>query len=163
MKIIASLVCLGVIFLTLSNAKERPAAEILEYGIYSGSHENSLANSNAPTGQVMLGGSVKLEKLTNVIPARLKSKFGFRFVIHGKSEDKPVKLQLVYLFPEMQDQTSGNKIKHFTVDVLAQPEDKNLLMLWDFTESYELVPGEWNFQVYRGQERILEKKFDVVK
>ena len=140
-----------------------PAAEILEYGIYIGSHDSSIPNSDAPTGNVLIGGSVKLVKQTVEIPARLKTQFGFRCVLHGKAEDRPVKLRLVYLFPQMNDPSSGKKIDMWEADVLARPEDKKLYMLWDFTEAYELVPGKWTFQVFRGQEKILEKKFDVTK
>jgi polysaccharide export outer membrane protein len=35
--------------------------------------------------------------------------------------------------------------------------------MWTFTEPSELVPGEWTFQVFRGAEKILEKKFEVQK
>jgi hypothetical protein len=163
MKIILPFVCLGFISITAAYAAERPVAEVLEYGIYSGTHEQSVANTNAPTGQVLMGGPVKLQKQTDVIPAKLKSKFGVRFVVHGQPEQGPVRFHLVYLFPEMKDPASGRKIERFEANVSAKPEDPNLQMLWDFTEPYELVAGEWTFQVFRGEAKILEKKFAVVK
>jgi hypothetical protein len=162
MKIILPLVCLGSIFVTAACAAPQPVAEILEYGIYTGAHEISVANTNASSGHVLLGGP-KLQKQTTVIPAKLKNKFGFRCVVHGKPEDGTVPLRLVYLFPEMEDPASGKKIGRFEAEIFAKPEDPNTYMLWDFTEPYELVAGAWTFQVFRGEEMILEKKFDVVK
>jgi len=111
---------------------------------------------------VLLGGPVKLEKQTAVIPAKLKIKFGFGFVVHGQPEDGAVRLHLVYLFPEMRDPASDKRMDRFETTVFAKPEDQTLQMLWDFTEPYELVSGEWSFQVFRGETKILEKKFDVV-
>ncbi|HEY5915155.1 MAG TPA: DUF3859 domain-containing protein [Verrucomicrobiae bacterium] len=142
---------------------QRPAGEILGYGIYSGGHQESVADTNAPTGQVLLGGSVRLEKMADQIPAKLKSKFGFRFVVHRQPEGAPVKPHIVYLFPEMTDPASGRKLKSFEGDITAKLEDKNPQMLWDFTEPYELVTGQWTFQVFRGADKLLEKKFEVVK
>jgi hypothetical protein len=163
MKVFLSLLWLSILLTGAALGAQRPPAEILEYGIYSGGHQESVANTNAPTGQVLLGGPVRLEKKTDQIPAKLKSKFGFRFVVHGQPDDAPVKLHIVYLFPEMKDPTSGQKLKRFEADVFAKLEDKKPQMLWDFTEPHELVTGEWTFQVFRGEDKLLEKKFEVVK
>ena len=62
----------------------------------------------------------------------------------------------------MKDPTSGRRTKTFAVDVVVKREDRNTYMLWDFTEHYELVSGPWTFQVFRGSNKILEKRFDVV-
>ena len=163
MKIILPPLCLGLFLATTSIGAQRPAAEIIEYGIYSGGHERSVADTNAPTGRLLLGGPVKLEKQTSRIPARLKSKFGFRFVVHGEPSGAGVRLHFRYLFPEMKDQASGTEMKSYDVSAVAKLEDKNPQMLWDFGEPYELVTGEWTFQVLRGEEIILEKKFEVVQ
>jgi hypothetical protein len=144
-------------------AAQRPAAEILEYGIYSGGHKESVPDTNAPTGQLLIGGPVRLEKKTDQIPAKLKTKFGFRFVVHSQPENAQVKLHFVYLFPEMKDPNSDQKLKRYETDAFAKAEDKNPQMLWDFTEPHELVAGEWTFQVFRGEDKLLEKKFEVVK
>src|SRR5437867_2302536 len=111
MRIILPFVCLGFVFLTATCAAQRPAVEILEYGIYAGTRGQSVADKDALTGQVLLGGAVKLQKQTAVIPAKLKNKFGFRFVVHGQPEDGPVRLHFVYLFPEMKDPASGRKLE----------------------------------------------------
>jgi len=162
MKTLFLFVAIGLLLITAVRAGEAPAAELLEYGVYSGSSESLVAVPGSPTDQMMLGGRVRLEKTTDQIPARLKSKFGFRFVVHGQANDTPVRLRLVYLFPEMKDPTSGRRTKTFAVDVVVKREDRNTYMLWDFTEHYELVSGPWTFQVFRGSNKILEKQFDVV-
>jgi len=163
MRVVLSSVCLSVLLTAVVAAAQRPAAEILEYGIYSGGHQESVGDTNAPSGRLLLGGPVRLEKKTDEIPAKLKTKFGFRFVVHGQPESGQVKLRFVYLFPEMRNPTSGQKLKRYETEAFAKAEDKNPQMLWDFTEPQELVTGEWTFQVFRGEEMLLEKKFEVVK
>ena len=61
----------------------------------------------------------------------------------------------------MTDSASGKKSRRFDADCHGKPEDKNDGIMWTFTEPSELVSGEWTFQVFLGQEKILEKKFDV--
>src|SRR4051812_21497207 len=106
MKITLTSLCLSLFLGALSLAAQGPDAEIIEYGIYSGGHERSVTDTNAPSGKLLLGGPVKLEKQTTRIPAKLKSKFGFRFVVHGEPAGAAVKLRFRYLFPEMKDQAS---------------------------------------------------------
>ena len=158
-----SLVCFGLTLALQGSSAVQPKAEILDYGIYSGGHDESVRNPDAPTETVLPRGPAKLVKQTDQIPAKLKSKFGFRWVLHGKVTEPPVSLRLVFLFPPMDDPYAGKKVEKWEAAVMAPTEDRNLHMLWDFTEAYELVPGPWTFQVFRGSEKILEKRFDVVK
>jgi hypothetical protein len=147
----------------LVNAADRPLAEILDYGIYAGGNNQTIVDTNAPTGLVLQGqGGLQLEKQTTTIPARLGLQFGFRFVVHGKS-DEHLNLHVVWLYPEITDKTSGKKSKRFDADCSGKAEDKNSSILWTFTEPSELVPGEWVFQVFQGRDKILEKKFVVKK
>jgi hypothetical protein len=154
---------LGLVVSTTANAEPRPMAEILEYGIYSDTHLQSVVNTNAPTGKLFLGAQGMLERRTNIIPAKLKSVFGFRFVVHGRLEDGPIQLHMVYLYPNMEDPVSGKNTHSFEANFSVKPEDRNPVMQWGFTEPFELVTGEWTFRVFCGNEMILEKKFEVVK
>jgi hypothetical protein len=106
---------------------------------------------------------VKLEKQTNRIPARLKSKFGFRYVVHGEPAGAPVRLHFRYLFPQIKDQASGKEMNSYDMSAVAKLEDRNPQMLWDFGQPSELVSGEWTFQILLGEQIILEKKFEVVR
>jgi hypothetical protein len=72
-------------------------------------------------------------------------------------------LHTVWLYPEITDSKTGRKSKRFDADCHGKPEDRNAGIMWTFTEPSELVSGEWTFQVYRGEEKILEKKFEVEK
>jgi hypothetical protein len=146
------------------SAAERPMAEILDYGIYTGEQNEVILDPSTPTGSVLQGRGVStLVKQTTKIPAQLGTQFGFRFIVHGKKEDGEIKLHTVWLYPEITDSKTGRKSRRFESDCHGKPEAKNVGIMWTFTEPSELVPGEWTFQVYRGREKILEKKFEVEK
>jgi hypothetical protein len=157
---------LFAMFICCNNAKaaERTMAEILDYGIYTGEQNEVILDPSAPTGSLLQGRGVsRLVKQTTKIPARLGTQFGFRFVVHGKKEEGEIKLHTVWLYPEITDSKTGKNSRRFDSGCYAKPEDKNAGIMWTFTEPSELVPGEWIFQVYRGGEKILEKKFEVEK
>lgn len=152
-------------FLLLSSvviAEEQIKIEIVEFGIYSRSERHSTPDASAPTGQVFMGGKVTLKEQTGVIPAVLGGKFGFGYSVTGNN-GKPVPLTVVYHFPKMTDPQTLKEFSHYVKNVKTIPEEPLPRMLWDFTESWELVPGDWIFQIYQGKTKLVEKKFTVVK
>jgi hypothetical protein len=164
MKTILSLVVIGLVCVTVAGAAGRPVAEIVDYGIYTGGQNQAIVETNAPAGLFLQGrGELKLERQTTKIPARLGTKFGFRFVVHGKKEDGDIQVHFVWLYPEITYKDTGKKSKRFEGDFHGSPEDRNAAIWWTFTEPSELVAGEWTFQVFLSNEKVLEKKFDVEK
>jgi hypothetical protein len=164
MKNILLNIIIGFFFVSIADAADRSVAEIIDYGIYTGGQNQAIAETNAPTGLFLQGrGELKLAKQTTKIPAKLGTQFGFRFVVHGGRQDGEIKLHTVWLYPEITDRVTGKKSSRFDADCHGKPEDKNAGIMWTFTEPSELVPGEWTFQVFQGEQKLLEKKFDVQK
>ena len=164
MKTILPSLFIALFCITVARAAERPMAEIVDYGIYTGEQNEVILETNTPTGSVLQGRGVsRLVKQTTKIPAKLGTQFGFRFVVHGKKEDGEIKLHTVWLYPEITDSKTGRKSTRFDANCHGKPEDRNDGIMWTFTEPSELVSGEWTFQVYRDGEKILEKRFDVEK
>jgi hypothetical protein len=153
-----------LICIAIARAVDPPAAEIVDYGIYTGGQNEVIAETNTPTGSVLQGRGVsRLVKQTTKIPARLGTQFGFRFVIHDSNREGEVKLHFVWLYPEITDSSTGRKSTRFEADAHGKPEDKNAGIMWTFTEPSELASGDWTFQVFRDGGKILEKKFEVQK
>ena len=161
MKIIA-LITSFILLSVIVFAEEQIQIEIVEFGVYSGSDGQSVSDSSAPTGQRFMDGQVKLTEQTDEIPAILGGKFGFGFVVKGDTED-PVPLTVIYHFPKMTDPQTLREITHYKKNIKTRPNEPVPHMLWDFTESWELVPGEWIFQIYQGKIKLAEKTFTVVK
>jgi hypothetical protein len=160
------LLYLFTLLICIANARaaERPVAEIVDYGIYTGEENKVIVETNTPTGSLLQGrGVCRLAKQTTEIPAELGTQFGFRFVVHDSKKNGKVKLHCVWLYPEITDTATGRKSTRFESDANGKPEDRNDGIMWTFTEPSELVPGDWTFQVFKDGEMILEKTFKVQK
>src|SRR5579859_4954084 len=122
MKTILLFLFVSLICTTIVEAVERPVAEIVDWGIYTGEQNKVIVT---PTGSVLQGRGVsRLVKQTTKIPARLRTQFGFRFVIHDSNKDAEVKLHFVWLYPEITDSATGRKSTRFEGDGHGKPEDR---------------------------------------
>jgi hypothetical protein len=139
-------------------------ARIIEYGIYKGAPEKTIKGSEAGTGDVELGGSIRLVKKTEKVPASLGTKFGIKFYLPVELRKNEVVLKYVFLVPGLKDPLTG-KIQE-RIEVPGKYDggaDGIALMFYDFTDKWELVPGKWTFQVFYGDEKLIEKTFTIVK
>ena len=125
----------------------------VEYGVFTAQikdpqpGERILARANQPIEQ------------TTEVPARLGTKFGVRYQLAGKQEtDTP--LTLLYFTPGLigPDGKRQDKIELQQKLVPGAPLD---VMAFEFTEHYEVVPGEWQFMVFQGDRKLVEQRFTV--
>lgn len=125
----------------------------IEYGVFKSQikdpqpGERILARANQPIEQ------------TATVPARLGTKFGVRYQLAGKTEtDTP--LTLLYFTPGLvgPDGKRQDKIELQQKLVPGAPLD---VMAFEFTEHYEVVPGEWQFMVFQGDRKLVEQRFIV--
>ena len=90
---------------------------------------------------------------TQVIPAKLGSKFGLRYTLAGKQVgDAP--LTLLYLTPGVVTPDGLRHDKFVVQQPMVQGAGADL-MAFEFSETYEVVPGEWRFMVFQGDRLIL--------
>ncbi|MBM7062118.1 DUF3859 domain-containing protein [Pseudomonas sp. UL073] len=110
-------------------------------------------------GERVLTNSHQQIDTTTEIPARLGTKFGLRFSLSGKRlDDTP--LTLLYLTPGVTgpDGKRQDKFEVLQKLVVGAPQD---IMAFEFTEPYEMVPGEWHFLVFQGDRKLAEQRFTV--
>ncbi|CAD5110239.1 DUF3859 domain-containing protein [Zestomonas carbonaria] len=125
----------------------------VEHGIFI-----SQAKDLQPGERVLTRSNQQIEP-TGQIPARLGTKFGLRFSLSGKrADDTP--LTLLYLTPGVvtPDGQRHDKFEVVQKLVVGAPQD---VMAFEFTESYEVVPGEWHFLVFQGDRKLAEQRFTV--
>lgn len=96
---------------------------------------------------------------TDQIPARLGTKFGLRMRLAGKQAGA-APLTLLYLTPGVVT-PDGQRHDKFELLQKVTPEMEQEVMAFEFTESYEVVPGEWHFMVFQGDRKIAEQRFQV--
>ncbi|MBD9425327.1 DUF3859 domain-containing protein [Pseudomonas sp. PDM15] len=126
----------------------------VEYGVFA-----SAPIKDPQPGERILSRANQPIEQTEVVPARLGTKFGVRYQLTGKAEtEKP--LTLMYFTPGLigPDGKRQDKIELQQKLVVGAPQD---VMAFEFTEHHEVVPGEWQFMVFQGDRKLLEQRFTV--
>lgn len=95
---------------------------------------------------------------TRAIPAELGVKFGIRFTLAGKAPGNRVKY--LYLTPGVVHPDGARHDKYEVVRELSVTAGFHLIA-FQFTEEYEIVPGEWQFMVFEGDRLLLKESFAV--
>ncbi|AHL73814.1 helicase [Stutzerimonas stutzeri] len=95
----------------------------------------------------------------DTVPMKIGTKFGLRYQLDGKrADDTP--LTLLYLTPGVVD-PSGERHDRYEVIQKLVPDAPLDVMAFEFTETHELVPGEWHFMVFQGDRKLAEQRFQV--
>ncbi len=124
-----------------------------EYGVFEHSHRDP-----QPGERVLISGEPRLHS-TDQVPARLGTRFGLRLRLENKrADDTP--LTLLYLTPGVVD-PAGQRHDRYEVVQKLSPGAAAEVMAFEFSEPYEVVPGEWHFLVFQGNRKLAEQRFQV--
>lgn len=125
----------------------------VEYGVFESRYQDF------KPGERVLTSTDQSIQQTEVVPARLGTKFGLRYTLVGKREnDTP--LTLLYLTPGVTT-PDGQRHDKFEVIQKMAPGAPQDVMAYEFTETHEVVPGAWHFMVFQGDRLLAEKRFEV--
>lgn len=148
----SSLLIGGLLLSALASAQVQVQGPV-EYGLFI-----SNAKEFAP-GERLLTRSDQIIEPTQVIPGKLGSKFGLRYSLAGKQAgDAP--LTLLYLTPGVVTPDGLRHDKFVVQQPMVQGAGADL-MAFEFSETYEVVPGEWRFMVFQGDRLLAEQTFEV--
>ena len=131
----------------------------VEYGIFQ-----SQVQDFEP-GQRVLTNQQQAIETTQVIPAKLGTKFGLRYQLAGKRKgDQP--LTLLYLTPGVVTPDGLRHDKFVVQQEMAEAAEAAEaavadVMAYEFSEYHEVVPGEWHFLVFQGDRKLVEQRFEV--
>lgn len=125
----------------------------VEYGVFEG------PKAQLQSGERVLRRNNEAILQTEVVPAKLGTKFGMRYQLVGKvAEDVP--LTLLYFTPGIRT-ADGLRHDKFEVTQKLVPGAPQEVMAYEFTESHEVVPGEWRFMVFQGDRLLAQQRFTV--
>ena len=125
----------------------------VEFGVFEGS------KAELQSGERVIRRSNESIQATHTVPAKLGTKFGIRYQLAGKTaEGQP--LTLLYFTPGIR---TPDGVRHDKLEVVQKllpgaPQD---VMAYEFTESHEVVPGEWRFMVFQGDRLLTQQRFTV--
>lgn len=111
--------------------------------------------------RLLVGGSKETVEATKQFKAELGTKFGIRFNVTGKSLNKPNVVTMLYLTPGIVEK-DGLRHDKYTVtkdlDINASSHD----MAFQITETYEQVPGVWEFMIFDGDKLLVRDFFELL-
>jgi hypothetical protein len=125
----------------------------VEYGLFASQYQDF-----KPGERVLTRSNQQIER-TEVIPARLGSKFGMRYTLVGKTVDG-APLTLLYLTPGVTT-PDGKRHDKFAVVQPLVPGAPQDVMAFEFSEAHEVVAGEWHFMVFQDDRKLAEQRFQV--
>jgi hypothetical protein len=133
-------------------AEVRVEGEV-EHGIFVSEYQDF-----QPGERVLTRHQQPIER-SEVIPAKLGTKFGLRYRLAGKTAGE-APLTLLYLTPGV---TTPDGVRHdkFVVVRKLVPEAAQDTMAFEFSEPYEVAPGEWHFLVFQDDRKLAEQRFVV--
>ncbi len=122
--------------------------DIVEAGLYEAGPANSLQFRTAETN----------------IPGQVGVKFGFRYVLRGPNSALPVRMTVVTRLPQrggQLDPKTGQRRFRIDEQVLGRVGGETLSG-YSFDEPWEIVPGDWLFEVWIGERKMAEQRFRVL-
>jgi len=135
-------------------------ASVTEVGIYTARVIKKFEVPGVTGGTNEGLDSFSLVKATTNVPARIGTRFGFRYTIHGTPSNAPIVLTMVGEHPPLKNPKTGT----------TQTRDEYRLQSWigqtytsyALDEEWELIPGKWKFEVWHKGKKLCEQSFMVV-
>jgi len=154
---------------TTTKAAKAPSGKVFEYGIYNTVRKGRVVGSlETGTGKVVNSPVVDLSEKTTRIPLTKGLFFAYRYRIQDMLKEdakKPVaELRRVLIHPPMTlpdgaTSTGSDRI------VKERTSARQVIAFhgYGFHEDYELVEGEWTFQVWYRDKMMVEQKFTTYR
>jgi len=137
------------------------AAEIVGYGIFDATnvrHSRGFT-PNAIAKDAVRG--IRFIDYTTDIAAVKGRNFGFQYVINSTPAGKPIDVTSVVKFPAGGLKRPNGKVYHESKDRHQVKLGRKALHGYGFDEDWEIVPGEWIFEVRHRGALIIKKSFNV--
>lgn len=161
-----SLFCLIFVFFledaTTSIPPKVGDIDIIQYGIFEVIEVRKTKAKGTAVGTIYLAKEPKLVKETDKIPGTVGTNFGICYIVNGHPKGEKVVLLVKLQHPA----TKNPK----TQELRVSDEWKSYKRIgyihcsgWKFEYDWEIVPGQWIFQLFYEGTKLAEKTFTVYK
>jgi hypothetical protein len=131
--------------------------EIIEAAIYR--FTTGPRTGNRPTDAP----DVRAVEFSTVVPAQVGVQFGFKYLVVGEPAGAPVLLNLITRIPAPGIRRPGSGVVTTgTQETVDARLGEAIISGYSFDEQWELVPGAWVFELWSGNRKLAEQRFDVV-
>ncbi len=135
--------------------------QVTEVGIYASQVVTVTSTTNTVRGKLEgLDGFTLLRSTTNV-PARIGTRFGFRYRILGSPNNAPITLTMVGKHPPHTNPKTGRTASRDQYHLQSWIGDT--YTSYSFDEPWALIPGLFTFEVWYQEKKLCEQSFTVVE
>ena len=138
------------------------AAETLAFGIFASKDIKTRvkgATDAAPPADSV--GKYRFQDFTNRIPMVLGTEFGIEYQINSRPKGRPMDITTVIKFPEPGLKQPRGRTYLTSRETKKVKIGEPQLHGYGFDEDWELVPGEWVFEVWHKKAKLISKTFMV--
>jgi len=135
-------------------------ADVTEVGIYTADVVKRFAVPGVAGGTNEWLDSFKLVQATTNVPARIGTRFGFRYTIRGTPSNAPILLTMAGEHPPYKNPETGkSEIKD---QYELQSSIGQTYTSYSFDHEWELIPGKFKFEVWHKGKKLCEQSFMIV-
>jgi hypothetical protein len=135
--------------------------DVRDYGIYTADKTASATNDMGLAHNTV--NNIQYIASTSTIPAKIGTKFGFRYTISGTPYDGRVSIKQVTIYPPagVTNPKTGLLFTNSfsTVYRVGMPP---IFAGYDIDAPWEQVPGIWTIQLWIGERKFAEQSFTVI-
>jgi len=97
------------------------------------------------------------------IAGEVGTSFGIEYIVHSRPKGRPMQVTAIILYPEAGLISPAGDVYHRSEETMyIKPGEENFYG-FGFDEPWEIVPGEWTFQIRYKQAIIARKTFTVLE
>ena len=136
--------------------------EIIDYGILSAQLDKTIKDQTLVQGAHRTMTASRVLKRTTDIPAAKGLKFGIRYLIKGYPIGSRIKIDFIvhYPAPGLTNPGTGKTARQSVVSMVKKI-GRITTTGYLFNQQWEMVPGQWTFQIWHDARKLAEKQFQV--
>ena len=136
--------------------------DVVDAGIYSVEIGDVIADPEVPTSSVATPVAAELIEETTAITGKPGIEFGFRYVVVGEPAGADVALDYVFNYPP-PGLIDPDAPEPMLVGRITREKSigETHYVGYGFEEDWEIVPGEWSFEIWRDGEKLASRTFSV--
>lgn len=146
-------------------AEHQLTAHVFQFGLYKATRKGLVkASADTNTGKVLRKPTLEHLRTTNRVPLKKDTYFGYQFRLFGLPPEAAVKpvmrLRKVLIHPQMT-LPDGSTTRGWDRPYKARVQSGQVMGFdgYAFNEDYELVEGDWIFQIWYRDRKLIERRF----
>ena len=143
------------------SAAQAPKGKVIKYGVFKVVEAGRIKNDpSTTTGKIISRPKIELVKQTHRIPLQKDTYFAYQYRLTLPDDKLRVKLKRVVIHPEMT-MPNGTRSSGSTRIIKERVSNGEVFALdgYAFNEKYEMVEGDWTFQIWYRDQMLVEQKF----